>query len=133
MRFLLPHIFWVFVNVSMYQRYFILGNKIKNENRRTRLLCWIMADPDLLRTKVIHQKQTWARRCEKLLVMSSKQDDDFPAVGWFKKSGRASFPVLLNLKDQQHQTLESIEFFPMESFWQIYPNFNSSCTNIFVL
>ena len=51
--------------------------------RETRLLCWIMADPELLRTKVIHQKQTWGRRCTKLLIMSSKEDDDFPAIGKF--------------------------------------------------
>ena len=51
--------------------------------RDRRLLCWILADPELLRTKVIHEKQTWGKRCTKLLVMSSKQDNDFPAIGKF--------------------------------------------------
>ena len=46
-----------------------------------KLLCWILADPHLLYTKVIHQKATWGRRCEKLLVMSSKADSYFPAIG----------------------------------------------------
>ena len=40
-----------------------------------------MADPDFLYTKVIHQKATWGRRCEKFLVLSSKEDPDFPAIG----------------------------------------------------
>ena len=50
-------------------------------SEKGKLLCWIMADPKLLRTKVIHQKETWGRRCDKLLVMSSKEDKDFPAIG----------------------------------------------------
>ena len=45
------------------------------------LLCWILADPHLLYTKVIHQKVTWGRKCDKLLVLSSKEDKDFPAIG----------------------------------------------------
>ena len=46
-----------------------------------RLLVWIMADPELLYHKVIHQKATWGRRIEKLLVMSSREDKNFPTIG----------------------------------------------------
>ena len=58
------------------------------EQPKPRLLCWIMADPGLLDTKVIHQKQTWGKRCNKLLVMSSKQNDTFPTIGFNGTQGR---------------------------------------------
>ena len=51
------------------------------EKGTVRLLCWILADPHLLYTKIIHQKATWGRKCDKLLVLSSKEDKDFPAIG----------------------------------------------------
>ena len=59
--------------------FFVIDNSRKV--KKVKLLCWILADPDLLYTKVIHLKETWGRRCEKLLVMSSKEDKDFPAIG----------------------------------------------------
>ena len=37
--------------------------------------------PKTLRTKVIHQKATCGRRCQKPLVISSKEDKDFPDIG----------------------------------------------------
>ena len=40
-----------------------------------------MADPGLLHTKVVHQKATWGKRSEKLLVISAKEDKDFSAIG----------------------------------------------------
>ena len=67
-----------------YQRDF----KLPKNASKVRLLVWIMADPDSLCDRVIHQKATWGRRVEKLLVMSSKQDKDFPAIGLDVQNGR---------------------------------------------
>ena len=68
---------------------FFLTVSAGNETKKPwRLLCWILADPDLLGQKVIHQKQTWAKRIDKLLVMSSKQNDTFPAIGLNVTAGR---------------------------------------------
>lgn len=53
-----------------------------------RLLCWILADPHLLETRVRHQMATWGGRCHKLLVLSSRQNDSFPAVGLNVTEGR---------------------------------------------
>ena len=60
---------------------FFLSDETDANAKNVKLLCWIMADPGLLYTRVIHQKATWGKRCEKLLVMSSKEDKNFPAIG----------------------------------------------------
>lgn len=40
----------------------------------SRVLCWIMTKPDNHLTKAIHVRNTWGRRCNKLLFMSTETD-----------------------------------------------------------
>ena len=44
-----------------------------------RVLCWIMTSPDNLEKKAIHVYRTWAHKCNKLIFVSSKENNTFPA------------------------------------------------------
>lgn len=41
---------------------------------KVKVLCWIMISPNYHRTRGVHIKNTWGRRCNKLLFMSSEHD-----------------------------------------------------------
>jgi len=62
-----------------------LANKLFED---VRVLCWIMTTPENHKTKAIHIKKTWGRRCNKLLFMSSKADADLGAVALPVGEGR---------------------------------------------
>lgn len=47
-----------------------LARQLKNE---VRLLCWVMTCPDNHETKAIAVKETWGKRCNTLLFMSSAE------------------------------------------------------------
>lgn len=49
-----------------------LAEKLHNE---VKVLCWIMTNPENHKTRAFHLKATWGKRCNKLLIMSSKADD----------------------------------------------------------
>lgn len=53
-----------------------------------RILCWVVTGPSNHKTKAIHVMQTWGRRCNKLLFMSSVSDDSIPAIALPVKEGR---------------------------------------------
>lgn len=39
--------------------------------KKSRLLCWIMTNPENHKTKALYVKLTWSKRCDKVLFMSS--------------------------------------------------------------
>ncbi|CAL8127789.1 unnamed protein product [Orchesella dallaii] len=47
---------------------------------QVRVLCWIMTSSSNHKTKAIHVKRTWGKRCNILLFMSTANDTELPSV-----------------------------------------------------
>ncbi|XP_071121222.1 glycoprotein-N-acetylgalactosamine 3-beta-galactosyltransferase 1-like [Mytilus edulis] len=60
----------------------------KDLERRIRVLCWVMTSPRNLEKKALHVKNTWGKRCNILLFMSSVSNLTFPAIGLNVSEGR---------------------------------------------
>lgn len=60
----------------------------ENLYQKVKILCWVMTSPQNLEKKAKHVKATWAQRCNKVLFMSSEENQDFPTVGLKTKEGR---------------------------------------------
>ncbi|KAK9526419.1 hypothetical protein VZT92_015120 [Zoarces viviparus] len=58
-----------------------------NSPRTPRILCWIMTGPKNLESRTKHIRETWAKRCNKVLYMSSVETD-FPTVKLNVSEGR---------------------------------------------
>ncbi|XP_075163755.1 glycoprotein-N-acetylgalactosamine 3-beta-galactosyltransferase 1-like [Haematobia irritans] len=63
----------------------------------TRVLCWIMTKPENHLTKAIHIKDTWGRRCNKLLFMSSQEDAVLQTIALPVEEGRQNLWHKTNL------------------------------------
>ena len=53
-----------------------------------RILCWILTSPKTIKLKGQAIKDTWGRRCNKLIFMSSEDDPSYPAVNLGVPEGR---------------------------------------------
>lgn len=58
-----------------------------NSSHSIRILCWIMTGPKYLESRTKHIRETWAKRCNKVLYMSSIKTD-FPSVELNVSEGR---------------------------------------------
>jgi glycoprotein-N-acetylgalactosamine 3-beta-galactosyltransferase len=56
--------------------------------RPYRILCWTLTDPFDLEKRTKYVRDTWAKRCDKMLFMSSARNDSFPTVGLNVTAGR---------------------------------------------
>lgn len=65
-----------------------LADKLFSE---VRILCWVMTYPKNHMEKAIHVKNTWGKRCNKLLFMSSVVD---PELGTIKLPMKEGFEFL---------------------------------------
>lgn len=54
-----------------------IADKLYDE---VKVLCWILTGPANHQKKAIHIKNTWGSRCNKLLFMSSQEDEELGAV-----------------------------------------------------
>lgn len=65
------------------------GDKIARLlSSKVRILCWVMTQPKTLKTKAQAVKDTWGKRCNVLLFISSVEDKNFPVVGLSVPEGR---------------------------------------------
>lgn len=55
---------------------------------KVKILCWIMTSPSNHKEKAIHINNTWARRCNKVLFMSSEEDDELETIALPVGEGR---------------------------------------------
>ena len=60
----------------------------QKEHSDTKILCWVMTNPKNHKTKCKPIKETWGRRCNILLFMSSEKDDSLPSVALKVPEGR---------------------------------------------
>ena len=56
--------------------------------KRVPVLVWVMTSPQNLDKKAVHVRNTWGRRVNKLLFMSSAWNSSFPTVGLNVSEGR---------------------------------------------
>ncbi|KAM7356653.1 uncharacterized protein ACRADG_002308 [Cochliomyia hominivorax] len=54
----------------------------------TKVLCWILTNPTNHLTKAIHIRHTWGRRCNKLLFMSTEEDEILSTIKLDVEEGR---------------------------------------------
>ena len=57
-------------------------------SERVSVLCLVMTQPKNLRTRAVAVKNTWGRRCNKLLFISSVPDKELPALGFNTAEGK---------------------------------------------
>ncbi len=65
------------------------GDKVAKELSKTvTVLCWVMTNRDNLRTRGKSIKETWGKRCNKLIFFTTEKDYEFPVVALKLRNGK---------------------------------------------
>lgn len=73
----------LYLNVLTVKNYLTDSLKIKTElivEQKPRILCWILTSPQNRVDRAVHVQNTWGKRCDKLLLMSSQDDNQTDIV-----------------------------------------------------
>lgn len=80
---------WTYLfTVSIFFRISDDDSLAKQLFKSVRVLCWVLTSPDNLERKAIHVKNTWGKRCNKILFFSSETNLTFPTIGLNISEGR---------------------------------------------
>ncbi|CAG0902308.1 unnamed protein product [Darwinula stevensoni] len=71
-----------------YEWVVLVEETVVEMSRKVRVLCWVMTHPGNHERKAKHVRDTWGKRCDVLLFMSSKEDPSLPAVALKVEEGR---------------------------------------------
>ena len=81
------------------------NGKAKTLAKQVKLLCWVLTMPSALQTKATAIRNTWGKRCNILLFMSSTEDKILPAIrvdGNEGKNGKFFFNQVMNAIFTKH-------------------------------
>lgn len=74
---------------------------------KIKVLCWVMTSGEFHKTRAVHIRETWGRRCNKLLFMTNVHDARLPVV-------------VLNAsttnEDYWHKTVQALEYLYINKF-----------------
>ncbi|XP_033111106.1 glycoprotein-N-acetylgalactosamine 3-beta-galactosyltransferase 1-like [Anneissia japonica] len=60
---------------------------LKKDFQEVRVLCWVMTSPSTLMSRAVHVRNTWGRRCNVTLFMSTESNASFPSISLPVKEG----------------------------------------------
>ncbi|XP_073841347.1 glycoprotein-N-acetylgalactosamine 3-beta-galactosyltransferase 1-like [Musca autumnalis] len=64
-------------NISSHQQ---TSSVVQHLFNSTRVMCWIMTHPDNHQARAVHIRNTWGRRCNIVLFMSTQADETLPSI-----------------------------------------------------